>query len=192
MNLKRAFIRDGDTTTARGTVQARAQQWPVTQGNDAKHACFEGDPVSCPACRSVGSTKCVPPFRRSTGPDGRQANLDGDLCVCKCPVPPRLVARHHDSTMGFSADEVLNMPAASAWMAYAGHAWPSSRYDEFFVVHDAQTGRPVHGFSYGIATRSGEHHDEVSNDGATVKAHAQEAASLTLSYLVQTRMGIRP
>ncbi len=190
MIFKRAFIRDGDTTTANGTVQARPQQSPVTL--DAKHACFEGDPVVCPACKSTGITKCVAPFRRSTGPDGRQANLDGDLCLCKCPTPPRLVARFHNGTMGFAAQEIMDMPAAAPWMAYAGHTRPLSRYDEFFVVEDAATGCPVQGFRYGIVTRSGEHHDEVYDDGATAKAYAEDAQPMTLTYLVQTRMGIRP
>ena len=191
MKLERAFIRDGDTTTADGVVQARPQRWPVTYGNEAKHGCFEGDPVVCPACKSTGITKCVAPFRPSTGPDGRQASLDGDLCVCRCPIPPRLVARFHDSAMGFTAHEIMTVPAAAAWMAYAGHTQPLSRYDEFFVVHDAATGRPVQGFAYGIATRSGEHHDELYDDGATAKAYAEDEQTVTLSYLVQTRMGIR-
>ena len=191
MKLERAFVRDGDTTTVGGVVHACPQHWPVTYGEDAKHACHEGDPVLCPSCKSTGITRCVPPYRPSTGPDGRQANLDGDLCVCKCPISPRLVARFHNATMGFTADEVMGMPTASAWMAYAGHAMPASRYDEFFVVHDAATGRPVQGFSYGIATGIGEHHDTLYEDGATTKAYAQDAQPMTLTYLVQTRMGIR-
>ena len=190
MNFVRAFIRDGDTTTVHGTVQARPQQYPVTL--DGKHACFEGDPVFCPACKSTGITKCVPPFRRSTGPDGRQGNLDGDLCLCKCAVPPRLVARFHNSTMGFSSNEIMSMPAAAGWMAYAGHTRPLSRYDEFFVVHDSANGLPVQGFCYGIATESGEHHDALYDDGATAKAYAEDAQPMSLTYLVQTRMEIRP
>lgn len=102
----------------------------------------------------------MPPFRPHTGPDGRQANLDGDLCVCQCPVPPRLMARSRDVTMRFAAHEIVNMPGASGWMTYAGHTEPSSRYDEFFQVHDAATGRPVDGFAYGIKAHDDEHHDE--------------------------------
>jgi uncharacterized Zn-binding protein involved in type VI secretion len=190
MALRRSFIRDGDTTTTGGKVQARTQPYPVTHGNAAKHACFEGDPVFCPTCHSTGITRCVPPFRPHTGPDGRQSNLEGDLCLCKCPVPPRLVARLHDVTMDFTAHEIMNMPGASAWMAYAGHTQPLSRYDEFFQVHDAATGRPVQCFAYGIKTRSGEHHDDLYDDGATAKAYAQDAQPVTLLYLVQTRMGM--
>jgi hypothetical protein len=138
MKLERAFIRDGDTTTSRGTVQAHPQRWPVTCGDDGRHACFEGDPVVC-----------------------------------------------------FEAREIMATPAATAWMAYAGHTQPLSRYDEFFVVHDAATGRPVQCFSYGIKTRGGEHHDALYDDGATAKAYAEDAQPMSLTYLVQTRMGIR-
>lgn len=192
MDLTRALIRDGDTTTTNGTVKAQPQPWPVTYGNDAKHGCFEGDPVLCPACKSTGVTRCVPPFRPNTGPDGRQANLDGDLCLCRCPEPPRLVARFHDVTVGFAAHEIVAMPGASGWMTYAGHTQPLSRYDEFFVVHDSTTGQPVRGFSYGIETRSNVHHDELYEDGATAKAYARDPQPLTLTYLVQTRMEIKP
>jgi uncharacterized Zn-binding protein involved in type VI secretion len=192
VQFERALIRDGDATTAGGMVQARPQRYPVTYGDDAKHACFEGDPVLCPVCKSTGVTKCVAPFRPHTGPDGRQANLDGDLCLCRCPIPPRLVAQFHDVTMEFEALEVMNMPSASGWMAHAGHTRPVSRYDEFFVVHDSATGRPVQCFSYGIATRSGEHHDALHEDGTTAKAYAQDAQPMTLTYLVQTSMGVKP
>jgi uncharacterized Zn-binding protein involved in type VI secretion len=190
MEWKRAFIGDGDATTTGGEVKARPQAFPVTLGNDARHACFEGDPVWCPICRHTGVTRCVPPFRPHTGPDGRQANLDGDLCVCRCPIPPRLVASSRDFTMRFAAHEIVNMLGASGWMAYAGQTQPLSRYDEFFQIHDAATGRPVDGFAYGIRTRSGEHHDELYEDGATAKVYAQDAQPMTLMYLVQTRMGM--
>ncbi|MDM0075615.1 PAAR domain-containing protein [Variovorax sp. J2P1-59] len=118
----RSCVREGDTTTTGGRVEARPQQWPVTYGNDRKHATFEGDPVWCPACESYGVTQCVPPYRRNTGPDGRQKNLDGDLCLCRCPSPPRLIAKFNNVRTSFSVEEVLSMPGSGAWLEFAGHS----------------------------------------------------------------------
>src|SRR5690349_2820348 len=104
MNFKRAFIRDGDTTTTGGRVQP-----PVntnTLGTPPRHRCYEGDPVHCAACNTTGVTRCVPPYRPYTGVDGRQANLDGDLCICRCAEPPRLKALFNENTMDFEAHEI--------------------------------------------------------------------------------------
>lgn len=124
---RRAVIRDHDTTTASGDVQARFNG--LRLGDDYKNACYEGDPVACPACKSTGVTKCVPPYRVNSGHDGRQINLDGDLCICKCSPPPRLKARHHDTTVGFTPDEISKMVGSSGWMVYAGYS-AAPQYDE--------------------------------------------------------------
>lgn len=125
----RYHIRSGDTTTANGRVEARPQKSPVMYGD--QHAAFEGDPVWCPACESHGITRCVPPYRPDTGPDGRQTNLDGDLCLCNCPKPPRLVARLHDDCVGFTANEIAEMPGSANWLSYAGHAIGGNRVEPF-------------------------------------------------------------
>lgn len=189
MNLKRSFIRDGDTTTANGTV--RVPPNTMIAGTPPKYVCFEGSPVYCPACKTTGITRCVPPFRPHTGPDGRQVNLDGDLCICQCATPPRLKALFHNMTMQFEWHEVAAMTGASGWLAYAGHSQTITRFDQFFMAHDRQTGQPVSGFSYGLKTSAGEHHDALYEDGATAKAYAQDAQDMTLSYLIQTSVGVR-
>lgn len=130
----RASIREGDSLfPSGGRVQPNAQQFAVTY--DGQNGCLEGDPVFCNACESWGITKCVPPYRSNTAPDGRQANLDGDLCLCKCPIPPRLKALHKNHRVGFGQHEVLGISGTDGWLAYAGHVLNSSsdhigRYDE--------------------------------------------------------------
>ena len=163
--LSRSCIRDGDTTTAGGRVEAKPQQWPVTYGD--QHAAFEGDPVWCPACKSHGVTKCVPPLRPNTGPDGRQKNLDGDLCLCKCPTSPRLVARFNNVRVGFSSDEAARMAGSGAWLAYAGHAQASNTYDEQVHLGTAGAG-VVAGLPYFV---------EVA-DGRTISGRADETGEL--------------
>lgn len=86
--MRRYDIVKGDATTAGGVVQGG-------DGNDLIGECeqaYEQDPVWCPACKSMGKIVCDGPRISTTGPDGRQAALSDDLCVCRCPMPPRLVA----------------------------------------------------------------------------------------------------
>ena len=86
--MKRYLILDGDRTTASGTVHAQ----PTTVECDSKNVAHEGDDVTCPACNSTGKIKCDGPHLPMTGPDGRPAALNDDLCVCKCDPPPKLAA----------------------------------------------------------------------------------------------------
>ncbi|WP_175783127.1 PAAR domain-containing protein [Burkholderia anthina] len=86
--MKRYDIVKGDTTTAGGLIEG-------CNGNDlvgAREQAYEGDPVACPACETVGKIACDGPRIRTTGPDGRQAALSDDLCVCQCSPSPRLIA----------------------------------------------------------------------------------------------------
>lgn len=140
--FKRSFIRAHDRTTSDGDIQARYNG--VTVGMPPANICYEGDPVACPACKSIGVTKCVPPYRRSTGYDGRQANLDGDLCICKCSPPPRLKASVHTKFMGFESHEIAAMPGSAAWFAYAGHTFSGKtavKHGKVFEFIDSMTGR---------------------------------------------------
>lgn len=86
--MRRYDIVKGDTTTAGGIVQAGDGK---DQIGDREQA-YENDPVWCPACKTIGKIVCDGPRISTTGPDGRQAALSDDLCVCQCPTPPRLVS----------------------------------------------------------------------------------------------------
>lgn len=126
----RPFIREGDSLTpGGGKVQPRPQQCPTI--HFGKLACYEGDPVYCNTCKSWGVTKCVPPYRSHTDSEGRQANLDGDLCLCKCPTPPRLKASFDNVRMNFEERELLGMAGVKGWMSYAGITPQSSKWITF-------------------------------------------------------------
>lgn len=113
----RSCIRAGDGSTAGGVVQPRPQQYPRTEYGAL--AAYEGDPVWCPACNSHGIAKCVQPFRPDTDPGGRQRILDGDLCICKCPEPPRLLARFDNVRVEFNAEEIRrSLPHSAGWVHY--------------------------------------------------------------------------
>jgi uncharacterized Zn-binding protein involved in type VI secretion len=187
--FKRAFVREGDTTTTQGHVGAKPTAIPVMHHGRA--AVFEGDPVWCPACDSHGVTRCVQPWRPNTGPDGRQASLDGDLCICRCAVPPRLVARQQNITMGFTIGELVGRPGIDGWLAHAGHATVAG-FDEHFVLQDMAAGQPVTcGFSYGVASSSGTQQGTTDESGVTHKVHTAAPTPVRLLYAVQTQIGVR-
>ena len=189
--FQRAFLHEGDTTTTGGRIESHPQAFPVTYGRDNKHATFEGDTVWCPACQSHGITQCVPPFLPYTGPDGRQHNLDGDLCLCNCTTPPRLIGSMTYKTMRFTSDFIARTPGCAGWLVYAGHEQHQiAGFDGHFVVVDNATNAPVSGFSYGIQSSTGEHHDQTYNDGSTAAAYASEAQDMTLLYNVQTAIHV--
>lgn len=85
--MRRYDIVKGDKTTVDGVVQGG-------DSNDllgGREQAYETDPVLCPVCKTVGLIKCEGPRFSMTGPDGRQAALSDDLCVCLCTPHPRLV-----------------------------------------------------------------------------------------------------
>lgn len=86
--MRRYDILKGDTTTVGGVVQAGDGRDLIGEREQA----YENDPVWCPACKTMGKIMCDGARISTTAPDGRQAALSDDLCVCKCPTPPRLVA----------------------------------------------------------------------------------------------------
>ncbi|ADJ63332.1 conserved hypothetical protein [Herbaspirillum seropedicae SmR1] len=149
----RAFIREGDTVTpGGGLVQPRAQS-PLVRYS-GKLACFEGDPVYCNSCKSWGITQCIQPFRPHRGPDGREVNLDGDLCLCKCPKPPKLKALHSDVRMGFE-DEHRHAPT-SRQDTQRNYLSPAPLYDQRFAVRHARSGKPMANVKYRITLADGK------------------------------------
>ncbi|UIF87522.1 PAAR domain-containing protein [Cupriavidus sp. UYPR2.512] len=93
--VRRYDIRKGDSTTAGGIVTGG-------EGSDllgGREQAYESDPVWCPVCKTVGQIVCVGPRMAMTGPDGREAALSDDLCVCRCKPGPLLLASQHVSYM---------------------------------------------------------------------------------------------
>jgi uncharacterized Zn-binding protein involved in type VI secretion len=95
--VKRYNITTGATTTAGGKV---ISGW--------EHARFRGelisragDRVSCPACGTDGVIVCVGPHL-SEHWGGKEAALEGDLCLCECKPSPKLIANQHFKCQDFT------------------------------------------------------------------------------------------
>lgn len=87
MIQRRYHIRDGAKTTAGGTVRASTTWYKL---NGAPVAC-EGDTMDCPACGTTGIIQCVMP-RIPERVNSKEIALSGDLCICQCSPPPKLIA----------------------------------------------------------------------------------------------------
>lgn len=85
---KRFDIVKGDKTTAGGTVIGGDASDRLNHREQA----YQGDSVWCPSCKSMGRIVCKGARVSTTGPDGREAALSEDLCVCKCNPSPLLLA----------------------------------------------------------------------------------------------------
>jgi len=178
----RPFIREDDgLTPGGGVVKPRPQQYPSTY--HGKLACYEGDPVYCNTCKSWGVTKCVPPYRPHTDPEGRQANLDGDLCLCKCPTPPRLKASFDNVRMGFEGHEIVG--DAVSWFINAGHdpAAIGLRADQRFLITDVNTGEALAGVAYVLECDGVRVEGVTDGDGMTQAIHANTDAQPITVYL---------
>lgn len=60
----------------------------------------EGDRVACPACGTEGVIALTGPHLHENW-GGKQAALEGDLCMCKCDPPPTLIANQHSKSQDF-------------------------------------------------------------------------------------------
>ena len=149
---KRFYIHVGDTTTSAGKVLTGLS---TSTWHGIPNA-FDGDAVECPNCGSVGQIRTVGSRISSVGSHGRQHALSGDLCLCKCNPPPRLVASQDSAwTEGEAGDVVMNEAAragmaaaafAGSWRAGvstvgdAGEAVDAQPVDQRFLVRDEATG----------------------------------------------------
>ncbi|TGP40306.1 PAAR domain-containing protein [bacterium M00.F.Ca.ET.228.01.1.1] len=115
--VKRFYICKGDTTTAGGTVLESSSVMHC----DGRPLAFEGDAVACPACNSTGRIVCEGARWPMSGPDGRQAALDDDICLCRCNPLPRLIASQR--MMAMTMDE---LPADSAVQRATAHVYATS------------------------------------------------------------------
>ncbi|BDU52319.1 hypothetical protein LINBF2_05540 [Limnohabitans sp. INBF002] len=176
--LVRHWICDGDLTTAGGTVKATA----LGEKINGKERAYEGDLIECPTCKSTGHIKCVPPIRPAIGMDGRQKAMEGDLCICKCPTPPRLIASQTLSKAAFNVEEIASNQSALAWFSYAGNKHEDiglTHSVRFHAVHKKD--RPMTLTPYKITLSDGSEHQGVTDEnGMTDKIYAKPNTTATM------------
>jgi len=87
----------GDKTTANGTVISGSE----TDTWNGRAIAREGDRVDCPACKTIGVIRCDGPRTASCRDGfGLEEALSGDLCICRCNPPPKLVESQREMGAG--------------------------------------------------------------------------------------------
>lgn len=94
--MRRYNITTGATTTAGGEVISGLERTSFNGRMIAR----EGDRVACPACGTEGVIALTGPHLHEEW-GGRQAALEGDLCMCKCDPPPKLIANQRFKSQEF-------------------------------------------------------------------------------------------
>ena len=94
--MRRYNIMTGAKTTAGGEVISGMERTSFNGQMIAR----EGDRVACPACGTEGVIALTGPHLHENW-GGKQAALEGDLCLCKCDPPPTLIANQHSKSQDF-------------------------------------------------------------------------------------------
>jgi uncharacterized Zn-binding protein involved in type VI secretion len=172
-DFNRFFICDGDVTTAGGVVTATGTHMPIY----GRAVALEGDSVQCPSCKSTGHIQCVPPMRPVTGHANKQCSVEGDLCICQCTSPPRLIASQRQASMGFSASEIASTSGAATWLAHAGASLAGFGYTfDRVVVLKNRSGGPLKNLPYKITLETGQVFEGVTDGaGQTEKVSSTQA-----------------
>ncbi|WLE59262.1 PAAR domain-containing protein [Burkholderia plantarii] len=115
--MRRAYLLVGDKSSVGGVI---------TEGIDGtdhtgRAIAFIGAAVACPACSSTGHITAAGQ-RWPMSMFGRDIALDGDVCVCKCAPPPRMIA---DASTTMAQVVESSGAAASAFAAAAAGAAPT-------------------------------------------------------------------
>jgi len=171
------------------------------QGPDGRNRpiALVGHLAWCGACKSAGAIVAAPgsPHHNRmvdfTGGGAREA-LGGDLVMCKCERPPRIIPVYGRSSIVYSdagPSAEASAPAEPTAVTPAASSGPGD-YDEHFILQDQRSGQPVAGLAWGINTPDGQCEGCTDADGKTDIICGHEGESVKLVWVLQTEMGIRP
>ncbi|BCL85895.1 PAAR domain-containing protein [Ralstonia solanacearum] len=176
--MRRYYIRSGDKTTAGGVVAQAEERFK----HNGIPVAYSGAEIYCHTCKSVGYIQNVPPYR-PFGILGKQIALEGDICVCKCNPPPRLIASQNTASMSFDEEELRRMGLTADGKPLVA-ASPASVFDDRFQILDASTGEPIANAEYAIERANGEvEHGITYQHGRTHLLTATEQAEVVHIYV---------
>ncbi|WP_433960846.1 PAAR domain-containing protein [Burkholderia pyrrocinia] len=163
----------GDKTTAGGTVLDG-------EPNNTHHGVptsYEGARIHCPACNSEGHAQKVLPYWPMSM-FGKEAILDGDLCICKCNPPPTLIASQTDRFMTFES-ESRAVGGGAYWSTPSSNV---TTHDQHFRIINSD-GTPVVGLPFRIDVSGGETvTGTTSVDGLTKLVSSNSAKKVQLRF----------
>jgi uncharacterized Zn-binding protein involved in type VI secretion len=167
--ISRRVARHGDLTTNQGVVIAPGNYNTVM----GLQVALAGDKIECPACKTTGYIRSAPPSPEQYYNDRRFA-YGGDLCICGCHPPPRIIASVTNwSASNFKVSIALD-PAAADWLISEGHqpAEYGLAFDQTVLLKD-KTGKPLCDMPYRITLADGRTVVGVTNaSGLTEKIYS--------------------
>lgn len=93
----------------------------------------------CNACKKEGCTPRGPRWP-STGPNGQQWALSGDINMCDCLPPPAFYAERN-MTMNFTSEQAATLTGGTVATPAANVA--NDAFDQHFRLTDEHTGKPI-------------------------------------------------
>jgi hypothetical protein len=177
-----AAVEDDPLTSGNGSRVFSYKQCGTIQGEDGKRRrlAFIGDTAYCPACDSTGQIT----YGASLGDrhrlidlfhGGRRQAVGGDIVLCKCPNPPRIIALHGTSWRIVDRGEEAKAPIAKARVEKLFH-------DEQFTLTDA-TGNPLADTWYSVRMPSGELLRGVTDSAGKTARYTTDGAQHLRVYL---------
>jgi uncharacterized Zn-binding protein involved in type VI secretion len=171
-DVGRRVARNGDLTTAKGVVIAPGDNNTVM----GRQIALEGDKIHCPACKTTGVIRSAPPSPEQYH-HGTRFAYGGDLCICGCHPPPRIIASVTNwSASNFKVPIELN-PAAADWLIFEGHT-PADcglSFDQTVLLKD-KSGNALKNLPYRITLQDGRTVEGVTDaSGSTEKIYSNEA-----------------
>jgi hypothetical protein len=141
--MKRYNLKEGDKATSGATVLEGLE-------NDTHHGVpltFVGATLHCPACKSLGVLVGTGPRWPDTSM-GKEYALEGDVCVCKCNPPPRMIASQYDMYQEIESHDLEAMGYTPSGRALLYH------HDEQITLRDRSTRRALANVLYRVKAGS--------------------------------------
>lgn len=164
----RYYIYVGDTTTAGGIVLSGVS---TTTWHNRVMA-YEDDTIQCKACKSVGIIKLDGTRLPFKGPNGKAAALSGDLCICGCHPPPRLVA---SQTNHWTEGESIGGGSSQS---------QSTGYDRQIQMTDNLTGVPLANQPYQFEHNGQVIAGQTDEHGMTQPLHTGDSAAKITVHII--------
>lgn len=151
---------------------------------DGHAAALIGGEAYCVKCKSRGLICPSGGDQRLAYEPGRQTALDGDLVLCKCATPPRIIALLAGESWcddGYEPAASEASPAAQSPKAND----PPVTYDQQFILLDTTTREPFRNTRYRIRGSAGVLAEGMTdNQGRTQRITTDRAESLRLELLI--------
>lgn len=182
--MRRYYLKRDDRSNAGGVVM-EGEPSCMHYGTPFTYI---GAKVFCPACKTTGRIAAKWP-RLSDSMMGREAALEGDICLCACHPPPRMIASQHDSFQEIEVEEkTAARPADAVQSEPIQTESPAPRYAQRVQVRDSSTGMPLRHQPYRVEVNGAQTYGRTDEEGvATIETDAPSAFRIHIVFAAPKR-----